>query len=292
MHGFLKLRLCFAHLNNTLKMRILKSIGFFALCLILQTSSFAQSNKHKMHLSTTDDARVAIAISIDDIPGQKFTFTIPEVYTLKGFEGGPGGLGSFNGQNWKITEDGASVYLEDKNYKYSIVFDLKEKSDKYALKWKIRFQNNSDHALEDLSAFNCVSMKAAPLFKDDNMERTWVHDADGNKKLIKNVNKTQGPGRRTMQFYPAEGGVKDLSKLQWINQWDVNSTEILSGKNIWLTSKDATWLINNKVNGKVAYFFNNFEKTHGCIHAAPLLSANLKPGKTAVASGSIEFIRQ
>jgi hypothetical protein len=119
-----------------------------------------------------------------------------------------------------------------------------------------------------------------------------VHDADGNKKLIKDVNKTQGPGRRTMQFYPAEGGIKDLSKLQWINQWDVNSTEILSGKNIWLTSKDATWLINNKVNGKVAYFFNNFEKTHGCIHAAPLLSANLKPGKTAVASGSIEFIRQ
>jgi hypothetical protein len=95
-----------------------------------------------------------------------------------------------------------------------------------------------------------------------------------------------------MQFYPAVGGVKDLSKLQWINQWDVNSAEMLSGKTVSIVSKDGTWVVNTKVDGKVAYFFNNFEKTHGCIHAAPLLSASLKPGKTAVSTGSINFIRQ
>lgn len=252
---------------------------------------FAQRTP-KIHLATTDDARVAIAITIDEIPGQQFIFTIPEVYTLKGFEGGPGGLGSFSGQKWNITPDGASVYLEDKNYKYSIILDLKEQAKKYSVNWKIKFHNNSDHTLYDLSAFNCVSMKAAPLFKDDAMDRTWVHDLQGNKKWIKDVEKTQSPKRRTMQFYPAVGGVKDLSKLEWINQWDVNSTEMLSGKTVSIISKDATWVVNTKVDGKVAYFFNNFEKTHGCIHAAPLLSARLKPGKTAVSTGSINFIRQ
>jgi hypothetical protein len=36
----------------------------------------------------------------------------------------------------------------------------------------------------------------------------------------------------------------------------------------------------------------NFLITHGCIHASPLLSASLKPGKTAKASGSINLIKQ
>lgn len=273
-------------------MKNIKKIAVLLFLCSLQTISMAQSAKHKMHLSTTDDARVAIAITIDDIPDQKFTFTIPEVFTAKGFEGGPGGLGSFSGQDWKIVEDGASVFLEDKNFKYSINFDLVESNDLYRLKWKIRFKNNSDHNLYDLAAFNCVSMKSAPLFKDDMMERTWVHDLNGNKKFIKDVAKTQGTGRRTMQFYPAVGGIKDLSKSQWIQQWDVNSTEMLSGKTVSIISKDSNWVVNTKINGKVAYFFNNFEITHGCIHSAPLLSANLKPGKTAVSSGSINFIRQ
>ena len=273
-------------------MKNIKNISLIVLGMAFQFTADAQTAKHKMKLSTTDDARVAIAITIDDIPDQKFTFTIPEVYTLKGFEGGPGGLGSFNGQKWNITEDGATVYLEDENYKYSIIMDLKENSKKYSVKWKIRFENNSDHTLYDLSSFNCVSMKLAPLFKDDDMNRTWVYDLQGNKKLIKDVEKTQGPNRRTMQFYPAVGGIKDLSQLLWINQWDVNSKEMLSGKTMSIISKDKNWVVNTEVNGKVAYFFNNFEKTHGCIHAAPLLSAELKPGKKAIASGSINFIKQ
>src|SRR4028118_1294640 len=107
-------------------MTLSKRKFFFAFLILLQLHVLAQSGKHKMHLATTDDARVAIAITIDDIPGQLFIFTIPEVYTLRGFEGGPGGLGSFGGQQWNIKPDGASVSLEDKNYKYSIVLALKE----------------------------------------------------------------------------------------------------------------------------------------------------------------------
>ncbi len=273
-------------------MKKIKRSTMLALAVLFQLTTIAQSAKHKMHLATTDDARVAIAITIDDIPDQQFIFTIPEVLTLNGFEGGQGGLGSFAGQKWQISDDGAKVSLDDKNYQYSIKFDLKEAKEKYSLNWKIKFKNNSDHALTDLAAFNCVSMKAAPLFKDDMMERTWVQDANGKKKYIKDVAKTQGTGRRTMQFYPAKGGVKDLSKNGWIQQWDVNSTEVLTGHKMSILSKDAKWIVDTKVDGQVAYFFNNFEKTHGCIHAAPLISANLKPGKTAVSRGSINFIRQ
>lgn len=273
-------------------MKVITKIAAVVFLFALQQNILAQGIEHKIHLNTTDDKRVAIAISIDDIPDQKFIFTIPEVFTLKGFEGGQGGLGAFTGQNWKITNDGATVFLEDSNFKYSIKLNLIETHKKYTVKWKIKFENHSDHVLEDLSSFNCVSMKAAPLFKDDLMNRTWVSDINGHKILIKDVAKTQGTGRRTMQFYPAAGGAKDLSSMGWIQQWDVNSTELLTGHTMSIISKDSKWVVNTVVDGKVAYFFNNFEITHGCIHAAPLISANLKPGKSAVASGSINFIKQ
>ena len=273
-------------------MKMIRIIVAIVCFLSLQQNLLAQATQHKIHLSATDDKRVAIAILIDDIPDQKFIFTIPEVFTIQGFEGGQGGLGSFSGQDWKITDDGASVFLEDSNYKYSIKLHLVEKAKKYSVKWKIKFENHSGHVLNDLSAFNCVSMKAAPLFKDDLMNRTWVSDINGNTKLIKDVAKTQGPGRRTMQFYPASAGAKDLSNMGWIKQWDVNSTEVLSGHSMSIISKDSKWVVNTKVDGKVAYFFNNFEITHGCIHAAPLIASNLKPNKPAKASGSINFIRQ
>lgn len=273
-------------------MKIAKSSLIFISFFLSQLYCVAQSAAPRMHLATTDDARVAIALTIDDIPDQKFIFTIPEVFTLRGAEGGEGGLGSFAGQQWQLSEDGASVSAEDKDYKYSIQLDLVEATDKYSLNWKITFQNKSDHTINDLAAFNCVSMKAAPLFKDDSLERTWVKDITGSKKLIRDVAKTQGEGRRTMQFYPAKGGVKDLSKSFWLQQWDVNSTEALSGNSVYIVSKDAKWIVDTKVDGQVAYFFNNFEKTHGCIHAAPLISAKLKPGRTAISSGSINLIRQ
>jgi hypothetical protein len=135
-------------------------------------------------------------------------------------------------------------------------------------------------------------MKDAPLFQDIPMERTWVTDKDGNKKKLKNVRKTQGPNRRTMQFYPVAGGIKDLSKSGWLQQWDVNSTEKLTGNTISIVSKDGKWIVSSVVDGQVAYFFNNFESTHGCIHASPLIARNLKPGESSTITGSINFIRQ
>ncbi|MFC3562646.1 hypothetical protein [Pedobacter jamesrossensis] len=273
-------------------MNFLKKITIILLFLGIQYDTYGQKPKQRMHLNTTDDARVAIALTIDELPGQIFTFTMPEVFTLQGFEGGPGGLGNFNGQLWKFNNDGAIASLSDKNYNYTLNLSLVETKHKYSLKWKLVFKNNSDHALADLAAFNCVSMKLAPLFKDDNLDRTWVTDQKGKKKLIKNVAKTQGEGRRTMQFYPALGGIKDLSKSQWIQQWDVNSKEMLTGKKIYIKSNDSNWVLSNEVDGQVAYFFNNFEKTHGCVHASPLIAAVLAPGKTGVASGSINIIKQ
>ncbi len=271
------------------KIKLVWIIAFIAFC---QLNVQAQKAKQKMHLHTTADARVAIALTIDELPDQIFTFTIPEVFTLQGFEGGAGGLGNFNVQLWKFNNDGAMVTLDDKNFKYTINLTLVESKNKYSLKWKLIFKNNSDHSLKDLAAFNCVSMKLAPLFKDDSMDRTWVFDINGKKKLIKDVAKTQGDGRRTMQFYPAVGGIKDLSKSQWIQQWDVNSTEMLSGKKVYIKSKDSKWILTNEIDGQVAYFFNNFEITHGCVHASPLIASVLNPGKTGIASGSINITKQ
>lgn len=273
-------------------MKNLLKINVLLLLIVAHYSVNAQKTKQKMHLHTTADARVALALTIDDLPGQVFTFTTPEVFTLQGFEGGPGGLGNFNGQLWKFNNDGAMAELEDKNYKYTMHISLVETKDTYSLKWKLNFKNNSDHTLADLAAFNCVSMKLAPLFKDDKMERTWVYDQKGQKKLIKNVAKLQGEGRRTMQFYPAQGGISDLSKSQWINQWNVISKEMLSGKRISIGSTDSQWTLTNEVDGQVAYFFNNFEITHGCVHASPLIAKTLAPGKEAIASGSINIIKK
>ena len=141
----------------------------------------------------------------------------------------------------------------------------------------------------DVAAFNCWTMNFAPLFKDTKMERSWVYDLNGNKKSLKDVAKTQGPGRRTMQFYPAAGGIADLSKSGWIQQWDVASPETLAVKKISIVSTDGRWVFENWVNGKVAYFFNNWEEDHGCFHASPLMAKELKPGASAHASGNFKF---
>jgi hypothetical protein len=134
-------------------------------------------------------------------------------------------------------------------------------------------------------------MNTAPLFKDVQMERTTVRDASGNAMLLKDVRKRQGDGRRTMQFYPSVTGV-DLTKSTWIKQWDVISDQPLSGNNVSILSTDAKWVFENKVTGNVAYFFNNWEGDHGCVHASPLLATELKPGQKARASGEFRFTRR
>ena len=76
---------------------------------------------------------------------------------------------------------GSSVALQDSNFKYSIKFDLVEPIKKYSLKLKITFISNSDHILQDLSDFNCASIKVASLFKDDLRNRTWEPVLQGKK---------------------------------------------------------------------------------------------------------------
>jgi hypothetical protein len=133
-------------------------------------------------------------------------------------------------------------------------------------------------------------MNTAPLFKDIHMERTTVHDASGNSILLKDVRKSQGDGRRTMQFYPSVNGI-NLAASDWIKQWNVISDQPLSGTHVSITSTDAKWVFENNVKGNVAYFFNNWEGDHGCVHASPLLARELKPGRKAKASGEFRFTR-
>jgi hypothetical protein len=49
-------------------------------------------------------------------------------------------------------------------------------------------------------------------------------------------------------------GSKDLSKSGWLQQWDVNSTEKLTGNKISIVSKDEKWIVNTVVDGQIAYF--------------------------------------
>ena len=144
-------------------------------------------------------------------------------------------------------------------------------------------------SLCDLAAFNCWTMNFAPLFEDTIMERTIVNDAAGNKIVLKDVERVQGEGRRNMQFYPALCGIANLKQSLWISQWAVISGQHLSGKEISVVSKDAQWLFENTVDGTVAYFFNNWEGDHGCVHASPLLATMLMPGESAKASGILSL---
>lgn len=230
---------------------------------------------------------LGVAITISDLPGQRFVLEMPEVFTLQGFSGG---LLGFRRQNWTFNHDGAHMDLADGKFRYSIQLRAVKSKHSIGLKWNIAFRNLSDSTLYDLASFNCWSMNAAPLFKDISMKRTFVYDSSGEKIPLKDIHKNQGTGKRTMQFYPAIAGI-DLSKSPWINQWGVISDQHLSGKKISLVSTDSGWLFENIINGKVAYFFNNWESHHGCVHASPLLDKELRPGETAKARGIFRFTR-
>lgn len=63
----------------------MKNIGqvlMLILFIAIQQHVVGQKGQHKMLLSTTDDGRMAITITVDDIPDQKFTITIPEVFAV------------------------------------------------------------------------------------------------------------------------------------------------------------------------------------------------------------------
>lgn len=270
----------------------LKKYNLFLLLVLLFPLLLKAQQIKKQPAMLMEDAdaggRAAIAIHISEMPDQKFVLEIPEVFTLREVNGD---LYNYSKQNWKYYPGGAALNYEDKKFQYSIELKIVSNKNSIGVKWDMSCKNNTDSTMYDVAAFNCWTMNFAPLFKDTKMERTYVYDINGEKKLIKNVAKTQGPGRRTMQFYPAVSGVEDLSKTGWIQQWDVTSPETLSVKKVSILSTDGRWLYENWVNGKVAFFFNNWEEDHGCLHASPLLAKELKPGKSAHASGVFNFTK-
>ena len=222
----------------------------------------------------------ALAFRLKEIPDQEFTLIFPEWFTSRE-------IGSGARFQWEQTPT-TGTWKKDP---YSAILKLRyEESDqKRELRWEYRFKNASDQDLTDLAAFNCFNLNGAPLFKDLAMERTWVRDPKGKRVLLKEVPKTQGPGKRTMQFYPAVPGI-DLGSIRKIRRYAVTSTACLSGDRMGVVSKDGHWLVETIVEGPVAYFFNNWEADHGCIHAAPLLGT-VKPGKTSTAKGRISFTK-
>ena len=267
-----------------------KLLFFISFAQIFFSSySYAQSitKDASIALETTDaQGRVAMAVTIKDLPGQKFVLEIPELFTNKELKGE---LFNYSKQIWIHRNDGADMTLKDDNYEYTIKLDKFKSRKTIGLKWAITFKNNTDKNVTDLVAFNCWTMNFSPLFKDVEMKRTFVHDSTGNKISLNIVRKTKGEGKRTMQYYPAKHSNVNLFESPWIKQWAVISNQQLSGNSISVLSTDSKWLFENKVNGKVAFFFNNWENDHGCVHAAPLLTKILMPGTTAKARGVFKF---
>lgn len=272
-------------------MHIAKESVFVLLITILSNATaFAQKEIPRgISLLPADKSNVSIFIVLKDLPGQYFLYTVPEIFTGQSLK-----QGLFNADHtpWKVNKHGAKRKLKLGKYEYQVRLKLQHTGNSYVVNWKINFANNSTETLYDLTAFNCLTMDRAPLFKDTGMVRTWVKDKAGKPTLLNTIQKTQGPHRRTMQFYGAAGGIADLTKSNWINTWNVLSPDTLSGNSIWIKSKDGNWKIETTVNEQVAYFFNNWEPDHGCIHASPLLARELKAGKTAVASGSFIFTKK
>ncbi|QDU95966.1 hypothetical protein [Lignipirellula cremea] len=156
------------------------------------------------------------------------------------------------------------------------------------LRWAIRFSNDSRRKLTDVAAFNCFNLVDAPAFKDLGMNRTWVAEAKGQRVRLADVKKTKGP--RTMQFYPARGGLP-LAEFERYSRYAVTSKETLAGDRIGVDSVDGKWTLECVIDQPAAFFFNNWEDDHGCIHAAPQLG-DVAPGESAAASGHIRFTRR
>jgi hypothetical protein len=271
----------------------MKTIKYLTLTLaiFLPLTNFAQTKATKpaITLATADaQGRVAIAVTFAQLQDQKFVLEIPELFTNKEAKGE---LFNYSKQVWNYTATGANMILKDDKYEYAIVLTFMQTKKSVGLKWNISFTNNSTENVNDLVAFNCWTMNFAPLFKDVAMQRTFVTDSLGKKITLASVRKTQGQGRRNMQYYSANNSNVNLYQSPWISQWAVISNQYLSGKCISVLAKDGKWLFENKVDGPVAFFFNNWEEDHGCVHASPLLAKELKPGQIAKASGTFNFTR-
>ena len=153
------------------------------------------------------------------------------------------------------------------------------------LRWNYEVSNGSEQDLSDVALFNCFNLVDAPTFVDREMNRTWIRQGEENTVQLSTVKRTKAS--RTIQFYPAKGGLT-LPEFERFMRYGATSTQELKGDRIAVDSKDGKWTVESIVDGQVAYFFNNWEPTHGCIHAAPLLG-DIQAGKSAQSHGTIIF---
>ncbi len=195
-----------------------KSVFALLITILLNATAFGQKElSDGISLLPADKSNVSIFIVLKELPGQYFLFTMPEIFTGQSLK-----EGLFNADHtpWKVNKHGAKRKLKTDKYQYQVKLKLLHNGNSYVVDWKITFTNNSTEPLYDLAAFNCLTMDRAPLFKDTGMVRTWVKDETGKTTLLSTIQKTQGPNRRTMQFYRAAGGITDVTKSNWINTWE------------------------------------------------------------------------
>ena len=188
--------------------------------------------------------------------------------------------------NWNLRENVAEGTTSDAIGQLSLrVF---EDNPACGVRWQMSFQNNSPEILEEVAAFNCFSLDKAPLFRDLDMVRTKVRSANGDWVALNSVPKVPGP--RTIQFYAVNGGISQ-AEHPWLRDFKLTSEIVLSGDRITVESTDGKWLLENIVDGPVAFFFNNWEPRAGCIHVAPLYGS-VAPGEVVTTQGIINISHQ
>ena len=221
--------------------------------------------------------------SVDFLPGQTFGMCFPENFTARNTEAF---VGFWDTQiEWHFSDNLAEGSAASEQAE--LLLRVFQEPDERTVAWHMSFKNISDGALDGLAAFNCLQLCGAPLFQDLSMARTKVRDAAGNWCELSRIPKTTG--RRTIQFYPATGGI-ELDEHPWVRRFELTSKQTLSGNSIQVESVDGTWTLENAVHSPIAFFFNNWEPHAGCIHVAPLFGSVL-PGQESTARGTIRFTK-
>jgi len=222
-----------------------------------------------------------LAFGLPELPRDQFLIIFPEWITSreKNWHGRP---------TWKKEPNRAVGTWESDDCVLTITIQAEGERGNRVVKWSYQFTNDSTVDLTDVAAFNCFNLVDAPTFKDLSMRRTWVGSKAGKRMRLVDVPKTKGT--RTMQFYPAKQGLP-LTEFERFMRYGVTGKTELSGDRIGVDSADGKWTLQCIVEGRVAYFFNNWESDHGCIHAAPVFG-NIPAGKTGRAQGRIVIRRE
>jgi len=218
---------------------------------------------------------------VDFLPTQSFSMCFPENFTARNTKAF---LGYWNTEmEWNFSKNVAEGTATDELSELQVrVF---QKANEHTVHWHMSFKNISNDAMDQVAAFNCLNLREAPLFRDLPMARTRAKDATGNWCELRRIPKTTG--RRTIQFYPAVGGIA-LDEHPWVRGFELTSEQTLSGNSIVVESTDGTWTLQNAVQGPVAFFFNNWEPDVGCVHVAPLFGS-VMTGEEAMVKGTIRF---